>query len=185
MKLYYFPNSSSLADYWFHRLIYPLYNVCVILYIVGVIVYVCITAFGLIKTSHNANNSSALRPKWCDKYLEGKKADSAYTFYSSLNSYQESLLINLPKEKAKTYAHYMGGCLYESKIDDRRAWVSSINSEIYMLSNSNKPGEIIKEQLMVYAILVSGYIFGAIVPGVVYKYILYVSFGKKLQDITK
>lgn len=191
-KMYYFPNSKKLEKYWFHRLVFPLYNVSVLLYIVFIIIFVfsSLSFSSLYFKAYYFSNELPLF--WCESNLEKIKQmsrddeDFDPSVYSSDITYdQERIIKSLPYEKAKKYASTLNGCLYHSENDSYRLFTSnnSRNTFYEVGKYLDSADEKIGGDLFAILIVFVGYIFGAFVPGIVYKYILYIFFGKKVESL--
>ena len=188
MKLFFFPTSKNLEKYWFHRLIFPLYKFFVFAYILGVAIYMVSTVpltleylkgLSLPDVEQHSWCSDYLS-KWVEKYNEKPDYEQFMVTDDSISSNQKSLLKYLPPKKARAYASKLGGCLFSNKSDTTRIWVSDSEKEKpYELLYATSP----TENFSIIGILFIGYLFGAIVPGLVYRYILYIFFGDKLNAI--
>lgn len=185
MKFFYFPNSENLNNHWFHRLIFPLYKICLILFTVGFLGYFLVNSTILLFTVVKANLTDENELSWCGSFLEKYSDNYNITYYSSLNDAQKSLLVSLPKEKARSYAASLDGCLYERKTDSSiKAWASSENNNsLYSLEYAPKTEKLFTDYLSIFGVCLIIYIVLALIPGFIYKYILFVIFGKKLDEL--
>lgn len=185
MKFFYFPNSENLNNRWFHRLIFPLYKVILILFTVGFLGYFLVNSTILLFTVAKANLTNENKLSWCANFLEKYNNSYDVVYYSSLSDAQKSLLVSLPIEKAKGYAAVLGGCLYENKKDNNiRAWASSENNNnLYSLEYTPKTGNLFVSYLSIFGVCLIIYIALALIPGFIYRYILFVIYGKRLNKL--
>ncbi len=185
MKFFYFPNSENLNDRWFHRLIFPLYKVCLILFAIGFLGYFLVNSTILLFTIIRANLTSGRELTWCESFLEKYNNNYNITYYSSLSEVQESVLISLPKEKARSYAATLNGCLYTNKENDNiHAWASNENNNnLYSLQYVPKIKSLFINYLSTLGVCLIIYVTYALIPGIIYRYILYIIYGKKIDKL--